>query len=86
MRGQGMGPVVITLRSDAPNLTGEKGPRCRDCSGYGEAAHMGTGRSGRCQRCEGTGVEPPDPRELLRRLEALEARVGELEKKELAQS
>lgn len=59
------------------NITGEKGPRCRSCSGAG-FTNLVTGGSSGCARCNRTGVEPPSPYALEQRIADLEERVKEL--------
>lgn len=66
----------------AGNITGELGPRCRDCSGAGFTNNI-SGSSSSCRRCDRTGIEPPSPYEMNERINELEDRIKELIKQVL---
>jgi hypothetical protein len=63
-----------TLKND-----GSKGPLCNLCGGYGFTNSI-TGGSPGCQRCEQTGVEPVNLRELQQRVEELTQFMAEVKK------
>src|SRR5258708_7979971 len=84
-----MGQIQITERrtkrggriidNGTKNLRGILGPICSYCAGLGFTNSV-TGGSLSCRRCEGTGIEPVNTRELQDKVDRLEMALEELKK------
>lgn len=72
-----MDKQIFTAPTAGKNITGELGPICNYCGGYGYTNGLGGNSSG-CPRCNGDGIEPVDVRELKEQVKKLTLLVGDI--------
>ena len=56
------------------NVDGHLGTICNNCGGYGFTNNLTGGSSG-CQRCNQTGIEPINIKELQEKVNSLETKI-----------
>lgn len=56
------------------NILGKLGPKCNYCSGAGFTNSI-TGASAGCFRCDQTGIEPINTRQLAERVDAMDEKL-----------
>jgi hypothetical protein len=59
------------------NTNGSLGPICNNCGGFGFTNNIEGGATG-CAKCEQTGIQPPDIRELATKVNQLTDMVAQL--------
>lgn len=62
------------------NVDGHVGPICNNCGGYG-FTNLITGGAGGCHRCDQTGIEPINTRDLAAKVDKLTELVTKLVEK-----
>lgn len=74
------GPTITKVnlpKLNPKNIFGDLGEICNYCSGLGFTNNL-NGSSAGCHRCDQTGIEPVNTRELAKEVEKLDSKMDEI--------